>query len=113
MSKPRYSWWPYVKDMIRQYPRRLGQSLTGIAACEQAAVQAAIEQTERMSDGQNRLKVIRLVLWDGTHYIAGAALQVPCGEKTAKRWHADFIKAVAQNFRCDGLIDLKDGPLEP
>lgn len=105
MSRPRYGWWGYVKSMVRLYPERRGQALTGTALREFEAVRAAIEQTERTSNGANRLKVIELVFWKRTHYISGAALQVPCSEKTAKRYHADFIKAVAQNFRCDSLLD--------
>lgn len=105
MSRPHYGWWGYVKDIIRRYPSMRGKPLTGVALREYEAVQTAIEQTERMSNGHNRLKVVELVFWKQTHYISGAALQIPCSEKTAKRYHADFIKAVAQNFRCDSLLN--------
>jgi len=97
MSRPRYGWWGYVKSMIRRYP---GGEATPE---EQAAVQATIAITERMRDGQARLKVIDLVLWQGIH-IPGAAIQIPCSERTAQRWHADFIRETARNFRCNGLI---------
>ena len=66
------------------------------------AVRRAIAKTERYRDGCDRLRVIRLVLWDGSHTIAGAALTVPCSEATAKRWHGDFIKTVARIY---GLLD--------
>lgn len=26
-------------------------------------------------------------------------------EKTAQRWHADFIRTVAVNFKCDSLME--------
>lgn len=103
MSKPRYSWWGYVKDMIRKYPDRKGKKLTGISLREFQAVQAAIEETERREDGQARLTVVDLTLWQG-HGIPGAALKIPCSERTAQRWHADFIREVARNFRCSGLL---------
>lgn len=102
MSRPRYGWWGYVKSMVRLYPERRGQALTGTALREFEAVRAAIEQTERMSNGANRLKVIELVFWKRTYTLPGAALQVPCSERVAQRWHADFIRAVARNF---GLLD--------
>ena len=96
MSKPRYSWWSYVKSMIRRYPDRDNDD-------ELAAVRAAIEQTERMCGGFDRLKVVEMVLIKKTHTLTGAALQIPCGYETAKRWQQQFIRTVAVNFRCDGL----------
>lgn len=90
--------------MIRRYPERKGKALSGIALREQEAVQTAIEQTERMRNGLDRLMVIELVLLKGTHKIPGAALRIPCSERTAAQWHGDFIRLVARNFRCDGLL---------
>ena len=99
MSKSRYGWWGYVKDMIRRY--RTGD----VSQSEKDAVDAAIAATEQMQNGPARLMVIDLVLWKGTHTLEGAALEVPCGERTAQQWHADFIKEVAKNFCCfNGLI---------
>ena len=105
MSRPRYAWWGYVKAMVREYPERQGQALTGTALREYEAVQAAIEQTERMRGGHDRLKVIGLVYWKRACTLLGAALQVPCSERTAQRWSSAFIKTVARNFRCDSLLD--------
>lgn len=105
MSSPRYGWWGYVKAMIRKYPERRGQTLTGTALREYEAVQAAIEQTERMRNGANRLKVIELVYWKKTHALKNAGLYVRYSECTVQNWHADFIKTVARNFRCDSLLD--------
>jgi len=102
MRKPRYGWWGYVKGMIRQYPKRKGQELFGVVMREYEAVNEAVEETAQMKDGADRLMVIDLVLWKGTHQIPGAALQVPCSERTAQQWHADFIKMTAKNF---GLLD--------
>lgn len=69
---------------------------------EYEAVRRAIQQTRRYPNGRDRLRVIRLVLWDRSHTLEGAALMVPCSERTARRWHAEFIKAVAKNY---GLLD--------
>lgn len=94
----RYSWWGYVKDMIRRYPT------SNANANETSAVYAAIKTTERMPNGESRLKVIEMVLWDGTHTLGGAALQIPCSERTARRWQWDFIMETAKNFCCNGLF---------
>ncbi len=69
---------------------------------EYEAVQRAVEITERYRNGQDRLKVIRLVLWDKSHTLEGAALMVPCGVATVKRWHGEFIMLTASFY---GLLD--------
>lgn len=102
MSKPRYGWWGYVKWMIRQYPARKGRYIPAAALREQLAVQKAIDQTEAMDNGTERLQVIDLVFFKQTHTLEGAALMVPCSYDTAQKYHAQFIKAVARNF---GLLD--------
>lgn len=102
MSKPRYDWWGYVKAIIRRYnPNDTGE-LTGVALRENEAVRAAVEQTERYPNGQERLAVIEMVFWKKTHTLEGAALMVPCSIRTAQEWHRQFIRLVARNF---GLLD--------
>lgn len=96
MSSPRYGWWGYAKHMIRRYP-------DGVNENERAAVAAAIAETERMYAGGDRLKIAQMVLLDGSHTLAGAALQIPVSERTAQRYHADFIRCVGKHFKCDGL----------
>ena len=69
---------------------------------EYEAVRRAVETTEHYRNGQERLKVIELVLWKKTHNLQGAALQIPCHVDTAKVWHGDFIRLVASYY---GLMD--------
>lgn len=102
MSKPRYRWWSYVKAMIRNYPTLVDRYIQGPALREREAVQRAIDQTEQMVDGKERLQVIDLAFFRQTHTLEGAAVLIPCSERTARRWHTDFIKAVAKEF---GLLD--------
>lgn len=79
-----------------------GKVLSGIAMKESEAVRAAVEQTEALPNGAERLAVIDMVFWKQTHTLAGAAMQVPCHYETARHWHTDFIRAVARNL---GLLD--------
>lgn len=102
MSKPRYDWWSYMKAISRKYYARENKELHGMAEKEQKAVEAAIKQTFDLPYGSERFKVVKLVLLNGTHRIPGAALEIPCSERTAQQWHADFIKCVARNY---GLLD--------
>lgn len=96
-KKKHYDWWPVVRNAVQAYPERKGKELFGVALHHQQAVQAAIEATERMEDGQKRLNVIRLVHWDRTQQILGAALLVPCSERTAYYWQQQFFEMVARN----------------
>lgn len=96
MSNPRYDWWGYVKGMIRRYPDGY------VNEKEAAAVKSAIENTSKMNNGDDRLKIVDLVFWKRTHTLPGAAMQIPCSERTAQEWHRQFIRLVAKNF---GLID--------
>lgn len=108
MSKPKHYWWGYVKGMIRNYPSLVkkygGQpaSILTTEGREYNAVMRAVADTERCCNGMERLKIIRMVLWEGNHTLAGAALMIPCHEDTAKAWHGEFIKTVAFYY---GLMD--------
>nr|DAH24158.1 MAG TPA: HOMEOBOX PROTEIN PAX-6/DNA COMPLEX, PAIRED DOMAIN, TRANSCRIPTION, PROTEIN-DNA.5A [Caudoviricetes sp.] len=102
MSKPRYSWWGYVKAIIRRYEPDQEPELHGVPLKESCAVSEAVGETGALQDGDDRLKFIRLVFWDKTHTLEGAAMAVNCSERTARRWHTDFIKCVARNY---GLLD--------
>ncbi len=65
---------------------------------EYDAVRRAVESTRRMEDGRERLDVVRLVLWERTHTLEGAALAVHCSYRSARRWHAEFICVVAKHY---------------
>lgn len=93
----RYSWWGYIKAIVQAYPDRQSKELSGVATRDQMAVQKAIEDTRRMESGEARMKVIRLVHFDRTHQLPGAALLVPCSERTANRWQRSFFEQVARN----------------
>lgn len=102
MSKPRYRWWGYVKSMIRNYPAVQGRYCQGVVLRERMAVEKAIEETERMENGTERMQVVDLVFFRQSHTLGGAALMVPCSYATAKRWIQRFIELVAKNY---GLMD--------
>ena len=74
------------------------RELSPINQKEHDAVRKAIAETHQYKDGQDRLTIIRLVFWDKSHTLSGAALAVSCSWPTAKRWHRDFIRLVAQYF---------------
>lgn len=69
---------------------------------EYDAVRKAIEKTEKLPTGAERLQLIDLVFFRRTHTLDGAAMQIHCSYRTARRYHADFIVLVAGYF---GLVD--------
>ena len=78
------------------------RELSPINQKEHDAVRRAIAETRRYKDGQDRLAIIRLVFWDKSHTLSGAALAVSCSWRTAAEWHRQFIRLVANNF---GLLE--------
>lgn len=102
MSSPRYDWWGYVKAIIRRYPALKDRDVSGISKREKDAVQEAIKTVEKMSNGMDVLAIIDMVFWKRTHTLSGAALQIPCSERTAQEYHRQFIRLVAKNF---GLME--------
>ena len=102
MSKPRYSWWGYIKAVIRRYPSLRDAEVSGVAMREKEAVRAAVVATEQLDNGADRLMVVDLVFWSQTHTLEGAATQVHVSLRTAQEYHRQFIRLVARNI---GLLD--------
>lgn len=102
MKKKYYAWWNYIKEIVQLYPERVCEQLYGVSYWEREAVLAAVTQTERMEGGGARLKIIKMVHWDKTHTLEGAAMSIPCDRATAARWQRRFFEEVARNR---GLLD--------
>ena len=93
MSKPRYIWWGYVKALIRAAGNPRSRKYGYLSEAEIAAFQSVWESTD-----QDRQRLIAMVLIRQSHTIPGAALKLHISERTAQRWHAEFICAVAQRL---------------
>lgn len=78
------------------------RELPGTKQREYEAVRRAIEETKQYCNGADRLKVIKLVLWDRSHTLPGAALAVRCSYEQARTYHREFIYRVAEQY---GLMD--------
>lgn len=69
------------------------------------AVTRAIEITQLWPNGADRLKLIRLMYWEGRSMTAEkAAVHIPVEYITAKRWHGAFVRLVGN---CGGLKSKK------
>ena len=95
VSRPRYDWWGYAKGMIRRYPG-------AVTARERRAVSEAVRQTLAMPDGEARMHLVDVIFWRRSHTLSGAAELCHVSERTARRWHTDFILLTAREF---GLME--------
>lgn len=101
--RQREDWWEYTKRIIRSYPtlerkRKAGKELTAHEQRRLDGVSWALEEIQRMPGGRARREIIQRVYFDNSHTLYGAALLVPIGEATAKRWNAEFIRLLAKKF---------------
>ena len=81
---------PTMATALKEMPPRVQREFN--------AVHKAVEDTLRSPNGQHKLKLVSLVFWKRSHTLAGAAMQIHCGMRTAERWSSEFIKKVAFNF---------------
>jgi hypothetical protein len=94
-----YIGWGYAKNLIREYGIYQKTPLKSrIKPKERKAISDAIEQTKRLKDGTERLKLIDLVFFKRTHSLNGACLQCFVCERTGRQWHTDFIRLVCENL---------------
>ena len=90
MSRTRYLWWGYAKNMLRHYP--------DVTDRERAAVEAALSEIRALPDGQSRVRLVELIYFRRVNTLEGAAMALHCSARTARRWHADFVVRVGRNF---------------
>lgn len=100
MSKPKYRWWGYAINVVEDY-RRLVES-SELLSCEyreRDALLMAIEATGQLPEGEKRLALLRFVYWDGVkRTIKEAADHTGVSERTAKKWHGDFLRLVGKGL---------------
>lgn len=61
------------------------------------AINKALKDTEKLENGQDRIKAIQMVYLDKTHTVSGVACEMYYGERTVFRWLNSFIYAVGHN----------------
>lgn len=91
-------WWGYMKFIVRKYGSLKDKPTEGLELREVEAVRRACEATLRLRDGRNRIDLIDMIFWRRSHNLQGAAMKLGVSDRTALRWHGDFIKAVAREF---------------
>lgn len=124
MSRPRYPWWGYVREIVRRYPAmraelddlqristtaaygpQMGHSSLPSRTTELAALRqlsgperAEIEAVERAISvsSEETIELIRLVFWRRSHTLEGAALKLNLSYMSARRRQGNFLRRVAK-----------------
>lgn len=76
--------------------------LRGTEGKEYNAVRQAIEYTSKLRNGAERNALIDMVFFKKSHSLEGAAIALFISYSTAKKWHKEFVLAVADFY---GLLD--------
>jgi len=75
------------------------EGCTGQQRREFDGVRTAIEELLKLPDGMERFAVLNLVFWsENRRTLAGAAFHCNVSERTARRWHTDFLNLVAEKM---------------
>lgn len=101
-------WWGYMKYIVRKYGS-VKEPKSDLERRELEAVQRAVDETFRTRDGRSRVDFIELIYWRRSHSLQGAALKIGISERTALRWHGEFIKTVAAEFFGDPTLRVEKG----
>lgn len=105
----RYPWWSYVKNLLMQYGWALQGKRNMITDDQIQAICRAIDGTMALPNGEDIMRVVDLVLIKKSHTVAGAAMCAYVSEDTAKRWHSNFIRAVARELGFNTTVVIRIG----
>lgn len=65
---------------------------------EREAVEKALRETEETYNGKRKVRMITMVYFKQTHTLEGAIQACHVSSRWGRKWHGDFIRAVARNF---------------
>ena len=86
-------WRKQARRALRDYPRAKKRNIEADQATI-AAVEAAMQMQSAYYNGQERMRMIRLVYFKQTHTLAGAAVECGYSIETVKKWNLEIMTAV-------------------
>ena len=99
MSKPKEPWWPYMQNILYNYPHNMRQKeLSKNRKKEIRKIQEAMEETECLPDGKLRCRLIEMLYFRQSHNLHGAAAACYVSYSTAKRWRGEFLHLLADKL---------------
>lgn len=103
-TTPSLSGMPGGSDISRKTETTAAKELPRVEQKEYDAVRRAVETTQRLKNGFERIEIINLVYWKNSHTLEGAAFKVGYSYDRAKQMNNEFIRLVAGYY---GLLDEK------
>ena len=92
-----------MKYIVRKYGS-VKEPRTELERRELEAVRRAVDETLRMNNGKTRIEMVELVFWRQSHTLTGATMKLHLSDRTAQRWHQEFIRCVAAEFFGDDTL---------
>lgn len=96
MGKTKYYWYGNVKKMVFRYPAIKNENSLQ-AGIFTVAIEKTLKETEKMQNGSERIKAIKLIYFDKTKTIDGVALELNYSRRTVQSWMMSFINSVGRN----------------
>lgn len=94
----------YLHEILRDYPeikRKPADKRTAQELRRAAVVSEMLDDLRRMTDGQHRQRLVKLVYFDRSHTVYGAAMVIGISRRQAERWNAKMVENLAGKI---GLI---------
>ncbi len=89
----------YIREILQSYPEIKNKQIK--TAQEQRRVdivEQALESIGKMKYSNSKLQIIKMVYFDRSHTLYGAALQIPVSERTAQRWNTEVMELIAEKM---------------
>lgn len=94
MSRPKYYWFGFVKKLLWRYPEQLKIDHSTLSYSAIVAIDKALEETERLPNGAERVELIDLLYFKNAYTLEGAALKLHISTRLAQNWNSHFIYRV-------------------
>lgn len=91
-------WHGYIKGALKRYPRQLETDGSKQALIALESIRAAIEKTQSMNFGDERMRLVKMCYISCTHTLNGGAYALHISRRTAQYWAQDFFNIVASEM---------------
>lgn len=94
MGKSRYYWYEMAKKMVMRY-NELNEDIP-IEAAFKKAIDETLAEVEKYENAAAHKKALKMLLFDNTHTLSGAALKLHYSERNIQIWINDFVNTVGK-----------------
>ncbi|WP_278347493.1 hypothetical protein [Helicobacter pullorum] len=89
----------YIREILQSYPEiKKKQIRTRQEQRRVDIVEQVLDNVAKMNYANSRLKIIKMMYFDRSHTLYGAALHIPIGRRTAEKWNTELMEMVEQEI---------------